>query len=460
MAVVMAALIIGGGSWVAQQAAPAEAATRYVRPGVAGTCPNGIVAPFTDIQSAITAAGPGDFIFVCPGTYTEKLTIPAGKNGLTIQSVYWRQATIKVPAALTGNDNLIDINGSLNVTIKQFIIRGPTGCVSVIDETGLVPCNLWNGIAVWGNGTANILDNQFLTLWALMANGKLPYGQSYGNDIRFGFNGTPGRGTIDKNQLAGYLKTSIVITGNQSTATITNNLLQGAGANCSVAQNGIEVRFGATGTLRFNNIYDNFFYQPLGLIDCVAQDPCVGATALLAGCTTATGILLLGGTLFQGAGGPVSAATVGINQLLRNQTGVAGLDVINSTISNNNINGVKGTKAANTHVQGFGILMLDGVCTIIESSSVGPAGHCPGSAANNTIRFNMMVNNWNHDCHDETDGPYGAPPPDDVNNIWQNNSGISQNKLLLCVGGTKTGLPLPLGIASVGGTKKTFSPTK
>jgi pectin methylesterase-like acyl-CoA thioesterase len=46
-------------------------------------CPN---ADFTSIQAAVTAATPGTTIVVCPGTYTEQVTIPAGKNDLTLVS--------------------------------------------------------------------------------------------------------------------------------------------------------------------------------------------------------------------------------------------------------------------------------------------------------------------------------------------------------------------------------------
>ena len=47
------------------------------------TCPT---AQYPTIQSAVTAASPGAHITVCPGTYPEQVTIPAGKNNLTLMS--------------------------------------------------------------------------------------------------------------------------------------------------------------------------------------------------------------------------------------------------------------------------------------------------------------------------------------------------------------------------------------
>jgi pectin methylesterase-like acyl-CoA thioesterase len=41
------------------------------------------------IQAAVIAAGPGSKITVCPGTYTEQVTVPAGKDGLKM-SPRWR----------------------------------------------------------------------------------------------------------------------------------------------------------------------------------------------------------------------------------------------------------------------------------------------------------------------------------------------------------------------------------
>ena len=45
----------------------------------AADCPD---AAFTSIQAAVDAAGPGDQIKVCPGTYQEQVRIGPGKDGL------------------------------------------------------------------------------------------------------------------------------------------------------------------------------------------------------------------------------------------------------------------------------------------------------------------------------------------------------------------------------------------
>ena len=59
-------------------AAPASAATRFVC-AEAGACEYG------SIQAAVNASGPGDTIRVRSGIYAENVTIPAGKDGLTLR---------------------------------------------------------------------------------------------------------------------------------------------------------------------------------------------------------------------------------------------------------------------------------------------------------------------------------------------------------------------------------------
>ena len=62
-------------------------------------CPT---AQYHTIQSAVTAAPAGSMIKVCAGTYVEQVTIPAGKNGLTLYSVPDLQAVIKAPPVMVG----------------------------------------------------------------------------------------------------------------------------------------------------------------------------------------------------------------------------------------------------------------------------------------------------------------------------------------------------------------------
>ena len=110
-------------------------------------CPN---AQFVTIQSAVTAATTGDRIKVCRGTYIEQLTIPAGKDDITLFSEGARQAIIRAPLVMAAPQAIVRVNGAQNATIRHFTITGPGGG----------PCNsIRYGVFVDGGGSALITDN-------------------------------------------------------------------------------------------------------------------------------------------------------------------------------------------------------------------------------------------------------------------------------------------------------------
>ena len=115
-------LVIG----LAVVGAPVAAAgptSRYVdddgmagRSGCSGTRP----VP-RKVQRAIKAAGPDDTILVCPGTYTEQLTIRGARDGLTVKAVEPWTATIRTPRNLTGSpSSLITIDGVDRVRVQSL----------------------------------------------------------------------------------------------------------------------------------------------------------------------------------------------------------------------------------------------------------------------------------------------------------------------------------------------------
>src|SRR5437764_345237 len=72
---------------------------------------------YPTISAAVTAAHHGDEIDVAPGTYIEQVTIPAGKDGLTLHSINNWQAVIQAPAVMTAPNAIVRVNGAHDVTI-------------------------------------------------------------------------------------------------------------------------------------------------------------------------------------------------------------------------------------------------------------------------------------------------------------------------------------------------------
>ena len=114
--------------------ASTHAANLFVRHDGYGNECNAAV-PCGSLQAAINRAGPKDRIHVSAGTYTENITIPAGKDGLQIRGDD-AEDTLLISA---GGDNppkfapagvpvdiIVDIF-SANVTIEELTIRHPAG---------------------------------------------------------------------------------------------------------------------------------------------------------------------------------------------------------------------------------------------------------------------------------------------------------------------------------------------
>ncbi|MBI2776634.1 MAG: right-handed parallel beta-helix repeat-containing protein [Chloroflexi bacterium] len=88
-------------------------------------------------------------------------------------------------------------------------------------------------------------------------------------DVRkapFGTGGSDATVTISGNTITGYQKTGIVASGSVA-ATITSNTIVGDGPVTYIAQNGIQVGFGATAIVKFNSVSRNT-YTPADTIAC------------------------------------------------------------------------------------------------------------------------------------------------------------------------------------------------
>ena len=105
--------------------------------------------------------------------------------------------------------------------------------------------------SITNNQVFNVNQNQGVVL----------SGCQEGNAIEtrnFGASPTTIRVVIDSNTISGYQKTGVVANGNTD-ATITDNVVTGAGPNFYIAQNGIQVGFGATGMVKRNQVSGNSY---------------------------------------------------------------------------------------------------------------------------------------------------------------------------------------------------------
>src|SRR5205809_5557455 len=202
---------------------------------------------YPTIQAAVMAANSGDTILVCPGTYVEQVTIPAGKNNLTLRSKTPLAAIIKAPAVMLSPKAIVRVAGANNTSILAFTITGP----------GSGPCDsLEYGVRVDSNGSAFIRGNH---LTHIRDN---PYsGCQNGVAIQVGraSEGQVGSAIITDNRIDDYQKNGITISNTGSQAVVSENSVKGVGPNALNAQNGIQVSSGARAIVEKNEVSDNIY---------------------------------------------------------------------------------------------------------------------------------------------------------------------------------------------------------
>jgi Right handed beta helix region len=211
-------------------------------------CPN---AQFTSIQAAVTAAPPGAMIKVCAGTYIEQVTIPAGKDDLTLYSVPDLAAVIKAPPVMTSPKAIVRIEGAHNAVVRHFTITGPGGG----------PCDsIEYGVRVDSGGSATITDNHITQIRDTPFSGCQ---NGVGVLVGRNFESTSGSGSVVHNTIDNYQKGGIVVDGQLSGpsthADVGWNDISGIGPTAVIAQNGIQVSRGAIATVHHNVVHDNIY---------------------------------------------------------------------------------------------------------------------------------------------------------------------------------------------------------
>jgi len=258
---------------------PSTATTVYV-----GNCPNGN-HPVT-IQQAVNASSSGGTIDICPGTYPEQISI-VGKN-LNLIGIPngTSDAAVVVPPAgglvtTVNGVNETDIFG--NLVAAQIFVQGATVTIShlTIDGTG----NGLSGCATdimgiyYQNSAGKITDNA--------VRNQILIASDLGCQVGLAINVESDTGapavTISYNSVRNYQKNGITAsgpgTGGGPAVTVTSNTVIGIGATTAIAQNGVQIGYGATGTVKFNSVIDDIYTNP----PCggMSEPPCYGSSGIL-----------------------------------------------------------------------------------------------------------------------------------------------------------------------------------
>lgn len=240
---------------------------------------------FTSVQTAVDVANPGDIVYLCGTTpFAEQVVIEkaitlTGDPGATITAPNPFPSTLpsRLPPQFT-TDNLfvpqaiVFVWGSsANVKIKGLIIAG------VLPGNGGCAEQEF-GILVIDGATATINKDQVNDIRD--SNSGL-YGCQFGVGIQVGRQYWPkadfssfmeedfvGHATINNTTVSGYQKNGITVDGPNTKATLTTNIVNGdAALSPDIAQNGIQISRGASGTVTSNTVTGNTYTGAGGASD-------------------------------------------------------------------------------------------------------------------------------------------------------------------------------------------------
>jgi hypothetical protein len=256
------------------------------------SCPT---AAYNSVQQAVSAAETYEaghahvvpVIDICPGTYAEQVTI-SGSLVLTRAPVPARLGgvTIELPASVgsdpgaglsTTNCQYGDVAQGIvpaPQSVLEICAAGPDGVntagvnVTARDLTvsGNWPPDVCNdslyGILVGGGATLSLSDS---TVEHVGANALTSAGGCQGGvAVQVGFAPTSqiGRAYLSDDTVRTYQKNGITVDGAGSYADIDHVVVAGSGPTPYTAQNGIQVSYGATGSVTRSSITGNNYTGP------------------------------------------------------------------------------------------------------------------------------------------------------------------------------------------------------
>jgi Right handed beta helix region len=406
-----------------------------------GDCP---ATPYTMIQSAVDASGPGATIKVCPGTYPEQVRITGHMHDkLKLESLKPLKATIQWPTPETMPFVLVDIKTADHVRLTGFVVTGPFPACGSEGERH-------EGVLVENASDAEIDRNHITQIRSVTPAGR---GCQGGDAVAIGrrsdpqntLTDLPASARVHDNVIDLQQKNGIQAVNNGTFVHADHNTIVGPGlpAQPYAAPNGVVVFRQAAGHVDHNTISNNHF---------------TGNTAVAQG----GGIIL--------ANTPSGSSKIDHNAIYNNDYGIETDTQTNMTIEHNDVyeNAFDGIVLCGDATQncgpasglvvrdnkisyngfngGSGILMLNADANLIKSNKIEHNGDPDGdttdglrvdsNSGNNEIDENQLDQNVHHDCHDDSNGTGSGTPP--TANIWKNDSGDTQNRDGLCKGAATT----------------------
>lgn len=228
-------------------------------------CPH---AAFTSIQAAVLAASSGDKINVCPGTYheqvkvTKRLTIRGIAVGnLNLAVIIPTGALPNTTSLTTGGPiaAIVLVDGTSKVDLDNLTVDGSTN--------GLSGCGT-NLVGVYYRNSSGDIDNVAVRNIKL---GVADFGCQSGLGIFVQSGpGKTSRVDISGSSIHDYQKGGITANEAGTEVNISGNAVTGVGPTPQIAQNGIQLGFGAKGTVYGNSVINHVYSLCTSPSSCAA----------------------------------------------------------------------------------------------------------------------------------------------------------------------------------------------
>jgi hypothetical protein len=278
--------------------ATASASTVYVSnssPAVVGgkSCAQ---PDYGTVQAGIDAAK-GGTVNICPGTYTEQIEISGAVKLTAVSGV--GTATLAMPAEAANSKSSCDTKEGLEQKDEISICTSGTVTMTGLDVEAIIPLATCQyglyGIFIGDGGTLKATGD---TIDGASTSLNADKGCQHGVAVEVGSK-TPaeiGHATLKGVTVEGYEKNGPTVKSPGSTLSISGSTITGEGSSPYIAQNGVEVAYGGTATIKSSTVSGN---------ECSIETVC-GARA-----EQASGVLFYAA----GAGSSLTSSTVRENDL-------------------------------------------------------------------------------------------------------------------------------------------------
>jgi nitrous oxidase accessory protein NosD len=144
------------------------------------------------------------------------------------------------------------VTGTVDATGCNIGVYFGPGMTGSVDDANISGANYY-GVLVNG-ADVDVTDSEIHDIGEIPLNGA-----QHGDAIAYRNGAT---GTVSGNRIYSYQKTGILITGAGTSVSVLNNTVTGEGPITYIAQNGIQISYGASAVVRGNTISGNWYTPP------------------------------------------------------------------------------------------------------------------------------------------------------------------------------------------------------